>query len=317
MTKTPEEIRKGKPQRLGNCGSASIQAYIPNSLSRVVIPYYGDFAQSLYFDYVLIARLMAEGFLPIATKGILLPKLHNERSVVQLPEQLHMSKSTRKKAKRFSLSINTCFDDVVKGCHEQHEHCWLHPPLVDAFRSLNSWQGIKVYLDSQKRDTRSCSSARVRLYSIEVWSTETGALVAGELGYTVGSIFTSLTGFSRQDSAGSVQLIALGSLLAQSGFEIWDLGMDMKYKRDLGAQLMPRATYVDAVHRVRETRSSLIMPRLNKPLSCKSILGGVSKLAPVTVANSTATPSGTKTPAATLCPDDSKRAKKRRSIVKS
>ena len=49
-------------------------------------------------------------------------------------------------------------------------------------------------------------------------------LVAGDLGYTVGGVYTSLTGFHTENNAGSVLLCALGRYLELNGFAFWDLG---------------------------------------------------------------------------------------------
>ena len=94
---------------------------LPQYLLPLVRHYHDDFYVSRSFEPRLIVQLMAEGFLPIATRGYLLPKLHVERCVLQLNPQskLHISKSTRKKSKRFEFSVNTCFDEVVAGCHRQ------------------------------------------------------------------------------------------------------------------------------------------------------------------------------------------------------
>lgn len=99
----------------------------------------------------------------------------------------------------------------------------------------------------------------VRLYSVEVWNAETGALAGGELGYSVGGIYSSLTGFSDEDAAGSSQLVALGRLLMKCGFEYWDLGMDLEYKRKLGARMMRRANFVAEVRRSRTENRGVVL----------------------------------------------------------
>ena len=110
----------------------------------------------------------------------------------------------------------------------------------------NSTQQQQALQQQQPQDV-----TPVKLYSVEVWNADTGALAGGELGYSAGGIYSSLTGFSEEDAAGSVQLLALGQLLTKCGFEHWDLGMDLDYKRRLGAELIPRSEFLAHVHRSR------------------------------------------------------------------
>jgi Leu/Phe-tRNA-protein transferase len=236
--------------------------FLPNYLRPVVFPYYGEFCQTHIFHHKLIIHLMAEGYLPMANKSVLLPKLHVQRCVMWLPNQLHISKSTRKKSSKFTITLNTAFRDVVNGCHEQHSNCWLEPPLVEAFEAIySSTTAMKAAIDGK-------TCCPVRFYSTEVW--QASNLVAGELGYTVGSVYTSLTGFSKVDSAGSVQMAALGSILCAANFSMWDLGMDMTYKRQVGAQLLPRAEFLQHIHAVRGLDKSI--PRIDYPVSCKDLI---------------------------------------------
>ena len=225
----------------------SLQSFIPSHLRQYVKPYHGDFCYTPIFHSSLMAQLMREGFLPIACADFLLPKLHLQRCVIHPVTNLHTPKSVKKKAKNFDFTLNTAFDAVVEGCRSQHgSHCWLYPALVHSFK--------KIFKNH---------SRGVRLYSVEVWKADTGKLAAGELGYTVGTIYTSLTGFTAEDSAGSVQLAALGKLLAQNDFTIWDLGMEMSYKTSLGSHLMPRQEFVDHVRAVRDIDIPLPTGRRN------------------------------------------------------
>lgn len=260
-----------------------IEFYIPPYLRRMILPYHGDFCRTPLFHPRLLIHVMAEGFLPIATKGMLLPKLHEQRCVLFLPQQFKLSKSARKKSAKFTFTINTAFSKVVQGCHDQHDHCWLYPPLVDALYTIYK----NPTMDAVVGDNQ---TSQVRIYSIEVWQNST--LVAGELGYTVGSIYTSLTGFSKVDSSGSVQLAALGQLLIWANFSMWDLGMDMDYKRKLGATLLPRSAFVRHVHAVRADYTPLPLGQPSRstcsvaPVNCKTIIdhGLTPPQTPLTIA---------------------------------
>lgn len=273
-----ERTKRTRRSAAGTAGSRrdqdcepAIQAFIPPHLRQFVAPYYGDFCFTSIFDARLISALMAEGFLPIATEGYLLPKLHEQRCVINLDQNaLHISKSTRKKSKRYSLTVNTSFDKVIEACRRQHgETCWLYDPLVRSFRAIHmNPDNYGAILNPQTGKVEPCP---VRLYSVEVWNEEK-VLVAGELGYTVGCIYTSLTGFTVENSAGSIQLAALGCLLLSCGFALWDLGMDMDYKRRLGADLMSRSDFLGLVHRVRLSCNDLKLPSERQQFNCRSLI---------------------------------------------
>ncbi|KDO34155.1 hypothetical protein SPRG_19010 [Saprolegnia parasitica CBS 223.65] len=226
-----------------------------------------DFWVSRCFQPLYLALIMYEGFLPIATQQArtvyLLPKLHMERCILD-PAAFHISKSVRKKAKDYTLKFNTAFDAVVRGCHEQHGVAWLYPEVVQGFRGL--LPGITV----------SDQGHQVRLHSAELWRGD--VLVAGELGYTNGAMYTSLTGFVRPgaNGAGTMQLQALGSYLHVHGFQLWDLGMSMEYKLHMGAMDVPRPTFVQMVRELRNrTKSSHRPPPKRLSTWCRrSRLGG-------------------------------------------
>ncbi len=87
----------------------------------------------------------------------------------------------------------------------------LYPPIVLSLRAIHqrtktaNLAGVCAMImeDDLSHPT---NVTPVRLYSVKVWSAGTGVLVGGELGYSMGAIYSSLTGFSDQDAARSVQL---------------------------------------------------------------------------------------------------------------
>ena len=222
--------------------------------------YRGEFCWSSSFDGDFIARLMAHGFLTMAQKVgkdgyALLPKRHRHRWALDFRET-HVARSTRRKAAKFELSVDRAFEEVIEGIQQQHGgECWFYPPLVEAFRTLHC-QG----------------STHVKMRTFEVWDKATGSLVAGELGYACGDVYTSLSGFSRMaSSAGAVQCAATAKLLARSGYVLWDLGMELPYKTKLGAQLLPRDAFLKRLRQARAVGALRLYP-INKRECCRLLI---------------------------------------------
>lgn len=216
------------------------------------------------FDSAFIATLIYHGFMPIAgndgteeqeaTQHFLMPKLHFERMVCS-PISVHVPSKCKKLAKKYRMTVDTAFREVCKGIKENtftyHEaDCWLCDDLITALEGVNK-------LAANKR-------RGVSVHSIEIWDIESGELAAGEIGYSLGTAFSSMTGFylRKFSGAGTLQLVALGRLLSDSGFTLWDFGMDLEYKRELGAATISRRAWMDMVlsTRIKQPARALSTP---------------------------------------------------------
>ena len=85
-----------------------------------------------------------------------------------------------------------------------------------------------------------------------------GEIVAGEIGYAVGGVYTSLSGFSFADSAGTIQCCAVAKMLQTCNFDFWDLGMAIEYKLKLGAHEENRKAFLELLFASRD-RSDLVL----------------------------------------------------------
>ncbi|MBN2658497.1 MAG: hypothetical protein JXR86_15665, partial [Spirochaetales bacterium] len=88
------------------------------------------------------------------------------------------------------------------------------------------------------------------IWGITLLAGERRIPVAGDLGYTIGTTYTSLSGFFHRNmkqysSYGKLQLIMQAKILERCGLAFWNLGQPyMKYKSDLGAHHEQRTTYL-------------------------------------------------------------------------
>jgi len=233
----------------------------------------GDFCWSLCFDPAFVRALIHEGFIPIACElgggtglFVLLPKLHEERCVLRF-DDMHVPRRVRRRARDYTLRLDTPFAEVIAGCLAQHGGSWLHEPLTHAFAQLaHDWAGLRKsngvvggsidgvaddgnrgrearplslgQLDSDKR----VQAREVRLCCFGLW--RDGVLVAGEFGAVCGCVYTSYSGFYKVAGAGSVQIALTAQLLQAAGFSWWDFGQGHAYKLAHGAQMVPRAKFI-------------------------------------------------------------------------
>lgn len=202
----------------------------------------------------LIALLIWHGYLPMGGMGMLLPKIHKERCILW-PREVHVGKKVRKRAKGFRLTVNTAWPLVVDNIQRltytySKGDCWLTNAIASAYEAVGS-------SDSQWRRGNVC------FHSVELWHIDSGELVAGEIGYSCGSVYSSCTGFTRKEEfpgTGNVQLAALGRWLDRCGFELWDLGMELDYKLELGGRMVARSEWAKQVRLLRDHAAKLTAP---------------------------------------------------------
>ena len=94
--------------------------------------------------------------------------------------------------------------------------------------------------------------------------------MAGELGTSVGSVYTSLTGFYVEDGTGSIQLLALGHLLLRCKFLLWDLGMFIEHKSTLGAGRLTRKAFREKYKALRAHRD--VKLECKQRVNCKQMV---------------------------------------------
>lgn len=194
-----------------------------------------EFVLSPRIDAEMVAEVCRTGCIPMAHKigdfEFLMIKLHHFRSVLHFPD-LHTPRKTRSRSRGLQVAVDRDFSRCLEAVRDHYppSERWLTPRLCTALDELHVQPRFGV-----------------STHSIEVYDgTE---LVAGEIGYHMGAVYTSMSGFYLRSGSGTVQLISLARILESSGFLFWDLGMDVPYKRTLGAKLFPRAQFLGLYYR--------------------------------------------------------------------
>ncbi len=215
---------------------------ISSQAKRLALVMDSDFCVGDSFDAAFAYDLMYEGFFPFSMAFddhiFFIPKLHCNRAILSLP-QMVVPKSTVRQSKKYEFSMDRQFDLVLQKSVDYHGDGWLTEPLRRALHELR----------------HSPVNERFRMHSIELWLN--GEIVAGEIGYSLGTMYTSMTGYHLISGSGSVQLYAAGALLRSKGFRCIDYGEILPYKEDLGARKMSRSAFLNILHKLRLAQNPL------------------------------------------------------------
>lgn len=147
------------------------------------------------------------------------------RGIIPL-DGLVISSSLRKSCRRFEISIDSHFRDVVLACADpRRPHGWIDRRFVDAYEELHraGWaHSVEVHYD--------------------------GDLVGGVYGVHIGRFFAGESMFHSRTDASKVALVALVALLQAADFRLFDVQWTTPHLVSLGAVDVPRATYLEMLH---------------------------------------------------------------------
>ena len=138
------------------------------------------------------------------------------------PGEVHVSRSLRRAFRRFTVTRDTVFEQVVAGCGDpDRPHGW----MTDDYRA--SYQALFQLGWA---------------HSIEVW--EGDRLVGGTYGVASGRAFSAESMFSLRTNASKVALLALAMVLRERGSPWIDAQVPNPHLMRMGAHTLPRARFL-------------------------------------------------------------------------
>jgi leucyl/phenylalanyl-tRNA--protein transferase len=143
-----------------------------------------------------------------------------------LPSELRVSRSLARSLRRkpFELTLDTAFERVMRACAEAPrpgaEGTWITADMIQAYVRLHDL-GFA--------------------HSVEAW--DSGELVGGLYGVSLGGAFFGESMFARRSDASKVAFVALVRQLAAWDFDLVDCQMYTEHLARFGAEERPRSWF--------------------------------------------------------------------------
>lgn len=169
----------------------------------------------------LVAAYRA-GLFPMPVEGELGWWSPVRRGILPL-DGLVVSRSLRRSLRRYEVTVDTAFTEVVAGCADpDRDGAWIDAPMARAYQRLHDlgWA-----------------------HSVECWAD--GTLVGGLYGVAIGGLFAGESMFSRATDASKVALVHLVSLLRDehAGARLLDTQWQTPHLATLGVVEVSREEY--------------------------------------------------------------------------
>ncbi len=157
---------------------------------------------------------------------------------VLFPEDLHVSRSLRKKLRQdtFSVTFDRAFRGVIEGCAAPRSYAdgtWITTPMQSAYMELHQL-GVA--------------------HSVEVWQDE--QLVGGLYGLAMGRLFFGESMFSRTTDASKIGFVTLVERLQNWGFKMIDCQMPTQHLASFGARSISRTAFAETLAKYLDEPSS-------------------------------------------------------------
>lgn len=208
-------------------------------------------ACSWRFDPELVLAAYRNGVFPMPTGDVMGWYSPLRRGVLPL-DGLRVSRSLRKTAKRYRITVDTAFDAVLTGCAApERPHGWIDEDIRRVYAQLHR---------------------AGRVHSVEAW-TVGGELAGGLYGVSLGGLFAGESMFHRPAigrDASKAALIALVDLLGADGLpRLLDVQWQTPHLASLGVVQLSRLAYLTrlaAALDLPEPAWPAVRPEVGRPI---------------------------------------------------
>ena len=160
----------------------------------------------------------------------------SERCVIR-PQHLHISRSLQKHIAKgqFTTTLDKDFPQIIRACanRENGDETWITSEMIEAYEHLHQLG---------------------HAHSLEVW--EGDSLIGGIYGLAIGHVFCGESMFSRGTNGSKIALVYLCKHMIKKGFELLDCQLVNQHLLTMGAESIPRRSFLSILNNNRDHRAS-------------------------------------------------------------